>query len=367
MKAYEYWMASTEGMGYKGYQLLKKHQITGKELYDMQQTQRDKLVKQGILRAKVAKELQNRSKIVPENLYHELAEQQIQVVLPEDAAYPKRLKKIPDSPLTLYYHGHLPEEAKHCVAVIGSRMCTEYGSYVARELGKTLAGHGIQLVSGMARGIDGICQRSAVEAGGSVYAVLGSGVNVCYPRENHTLYEKLWQGSNCGIFSEYPPGTQAKGCLFPPRNRIISGLADAVVVIEAREKSGTFITVDMALEQGKEVYALPGKVTDRLSDGCNRLLKEGANVFLSPEEFVRELKEEELAGAENLVDSWEKPSVELDEEESRVLKCLDFEPKCVEEIYEQTQIQLEKLLYLLTVLQMKGFVGRIGNKYVRKR
>ena len=202
--------------------------------------------------------------------------------------YPARLLEIPDPPERLYVLGRLPEEKVPSVAIIGARECSEYGSYVAARLGECMGRNGIQVISGMARGIDGIGQTAALDAGGSSFAVLGSGVDVCYPARNRRLYERLRERG--GVLSEYPPGTPALSRNFPPRNRIVSGLADAVVVVEAREKSGTLITVDMALEQGKEVYAVPGRVTDALSSGCNRLVKLGAAVLLDPEELTEELR-----------------------------------------------------------------------------
>lgn len=202
--------------------------------------------------------------------------------------YPARLLEIPDPPERLYVLGKLPEEKVPSVAIIGARECSEYGNYVAARLGECMGRNGIQVVSGMARGIDGIGQTAALDAGGSSFAVLGSGVDVCYPARNRRLYERLRERG--GVLSEYPPGTPALSRNFPPRNRIVSGLADAVVVVEAREKSGTLITVDMALEQGKEVYAVPGRVTDALSSGCNRLVKLGAAMLLDPEELAEELR-----------------------------------------------------------------------------
>ena len=202
--------------------------------------------------------------------------------------YPARLLEIPDPPERLYVLGKLPEEKVPSVAIIGARECSEYGNYVAARLGECMGRNGIQVVSGMARGIDGIGQTAALDAGGSSFAVLGSGVDVCYPARNRRRYDRLRERG--GVLSEYPPGTPALSRNFPPRNRIVSGLADAVVVVEAREKSGTLITVDMALEQGKEVYAVPGRVTDALSSGCNRLVKLGAAVLLDPEELAEELR-----------------------------------------------------------------------------
>ncbi|MCM1192793.1 MAG: DNA-processing protein DprA [Butyrivibrio sp.] len=216
-------------------------------------------------------------------------DEKIRVLERQDKEYPRRLREIPGAPKRLYVLGKLPEEQIPTVAVIGARDCSEYGKYVAAGLGAALGRSGIQVVSGMARGIDGISQEAALDAGGSSFAVLGSGVDVCYPAGNRQLYEKLKEGG--GILSEYPPGTPPVSGHFPPRNRIVSGLSDAVVVVEAREKSGTLITVDMALEQGREVYVVPGRVTDSLSSGCNRLLKLGAGLLLNREEFIEEVRE----------------------------------------------------------------------------
>ena len=183
-----------------------------------------------------------------------------------EEAYPKRLKEISDPPLVLYRIGKLPEPEKKMTAIVGARACSSYGKEMAEYFARGLAKEGIGIVSGMARGADGIAQRAALSAGGYSVAVLGCGVDICYPEENRPLYEKLWE--NGCILSEYPPGTQPHSRLFPPRNRIISALSDLVLVIEAREKSGTLITVDMALEQGKDVFAVPGRITDTCSRGC---------------------------------------------------------------------------------------------------
>lgn len=223
----------------------------------------------------------------PEEEYRKLKERGICLVTLHDACYPKRLREIPDAPYGLFVRGCLPEE-EISVAVIGARDCSGYGAYVAKKLGEALARYGITVISGMARGVDGISQQAALDAGGRSCGVLGCGVDVCYPKQNRALFERLPR-QGC-LISSYPQGTPALSWNFPPRNRIVSGLADAVVVVEAREKSGTLITVDMALEQGREVYAVPGRVTDRLSDGCNRLIKQGAAPLLAPEELIEELE-----------------------------------------------------------------------------
>ena len=167
--------------------------------------------------------------------------------------------------------GKLPDENRPTVSIVGARNSSEYGKYAAKLFGERLAAAGVQVISGMARGVDGISQQSAIYAGGDSYGVLGSGVDVCYPEDNRRLYDSLI--TNGGVISEYLPGTQPKPQYFPQRNRIISGLSDVVLVIEAREKSGTLITVDMALEQGREVFAVPGRICDSLSYGCNSLIR----------------------------------------------------------------------------------------------
>ena len=221
-----------------------------------------------------------------EREYGQLSEQQIHFLLREEKGFPGKLAEIPDPPYGIFYRGKLPDENEPAVAVIGARECSEYGRYVAEELGQYLGRAGIQVISGMARGIDGISQQAALSAGGTSYGVLGCGVDICYPAQNRRLYEELLEKG--GLFSTYAPGTKPLPQYFPPRNRIVSGLSDALIVIEARQKSGTLITVDMALEQGRDVYVVPGRLTDRLSDGCNHLLTQGAGVFLSPESFAED-------------------------------------------------------------------------------
>ena len=225
-------------------------------------------------------------------------EEKISFITPFDSAYPERLKNIPNAPAGLYVMGKLPSESDITVAVIGARECSDYGRYVAERLGAFLGERGVTVVSGMARGIDGISQWAALESGGMSIGVLGCGVDICYPAKNRKLYDRLLkQGA---VLSEYPTGTPPRPMNFPARNRIVSGLADAVVVIEARNKSGTLITVDMALEQGREVFVVPGRVTDGLSEGCNRLLKQGAGILLSPEELLEELWELKCRTQENV-------------------------------------------------------------------
>lgn len=204
------------------------------------------------------------------------------------AKYPGKLKYIPDPPYGLFVKGRLPDEEKPSVAIIGARACSEYGKVVARDFAEKLAAYGVQVISGMARGIDSIGQGACLKAGGNTFAVLGNGVDICYPEEMAGLYSKIAEKG--GLISTYAPGTPPVSSNFPPRNRIISGLADVVLVVEARKKSGTLITVDMALEQGKEVGIIPGRITDSLSQGCHELIKQGATVIVDVEQLLEILQ-----------------------------------------------------------------------------
>ncbi len=257
---------------------------------------------------------------------------EIRRIRKSDAEYPMRLRQIPGAPKELYVIGNLPKEQQPSVAVVGARDCSEYGKKIAAWLGSSLARAGVQVVSGMARGIDGISQQAALEAGGASFGVLGCGVDICYPKQNRELYEQLCEMG--GILSEYEPGSMPLARQFPPRNRIVSGLADALIVVEAREKSGTLITVDMALEQGKDVYVVPGRITDSLSAGCNRLLKTGAGMLLDVDEFVAEVwgqqsREEEKQQSTACIRHMCTGDFEA---QSPVLAVLDYYPQSIEEI-----------------------------------
>lgn len=222
-----------------------------------------------------------------EKAYEQMQKKGIAFYTMEDGEYPARLRKLNPPPFAIYCLGRLPEDGGPAAAIIGARECSEYGVRMAKAFAEGFAKAGVAVVSGMARGIDGISQRQALACGGETYAVLGSGPDVCYPASNKELYRRIVEGGG-GVLSIFPPGTRPLKQQFPERNRIVAGLSDLVLVVEARQKSGTWITVDMALEQGKNVYAVPGRLTDRLSDGCNLLIRQGAGIALSPEDIIAE-------------------------------------------------------------------------------
>lgn len=288
--------------------------------------------------------------------------------------YPRRLLHIPDRPFGLYVKGRLPEDEKRSIAIVGARNCSEYGRYLAENFGAQLAAAGVQIVSGLAKGIDGLAQAAAIHTGGSSFAVLGCGVDVCYPASHQNLYEQIL--GKGGILSTHSPGTPPLAFHFPPRNRIISGLSDAVLVIEARQKSGTLITVDMALEQGREVYVVPGRVTDRLSDGCNSLLLQGAGAALSPAQLLQELEENLWSGQGMIQEGsirevpFKHKWIDLDEDEQALLKLLDLYPVSLDQIRfmmlsekRLQKISLPKTMEMLLNLTLKGCVKREGGCY----
>jgi DNA processing protein len=286
-----------------------------------------------------------------------------------DALYPEKLRQIRNAPKRLYVRGMLPQKGEPCVAIIGARRCSDYGKKMAQIFAAELAGAGIQIISGMALGVDGIAQTAALAAGGRSCAVLGCGTDICYPNENRELYERLLLRG--GILSEYAQGTPPLAVHFPARNRIISALADLIIVVEAKEKSGTLITVDFALEQGKEVYALPGRTTDELSKGCNRLLSQGAGIALSPQDILTALGRKVCCSREK--DALELPLEALDKKQRLVLGYLDDRPIGLTALYEniltkegENALKLAELTDILIGLVIKGMVlcGR-GNQYQR--
>lgn len=295
-----------------------------------------------------------------EKCWEKLQEQGIRMIPYFSEEYPKKLTNISQPPYALYVKGSLPRENQVSVAIVGARRCTHYGEQIALEYGEALASEGIQIISGMARGIDGAGQRGALNAGGATYGVLGCGVDICYPRENIGLYMDIQQKG--GIISEQIPGQPPLPAYFPERNRIISGLADVVLVIEAKEKSGSLITADMALEQGKDVYALPGPVTSSMSQGCHRLIRQGAGILISPEDLLIELGIN-IVNQGQIIDKNEKV---LESTENMVYSCLGLFPKGMSQLLEETGLNVQELLEQLITLEMKGYVKEISKNYYVK-
>jgi DNA processing protein len=302
-----------------------------------------------------------RSSVSLERVWDGIQAQGINVLILEDEAYPKRLKEISQPPPVLYLRGVLCPEDEWAVAVVGTRRITGYGRQIAEEVAATLARSGITVISGLARGVDAVAHQAALNAGGRTLAVLGSGVDRIYPPENRRLAEQVI--AHGAVVSDYPPGTPPESTNFPPRNRIISGLSMAVVVVEAGQTSGALITASFAADQGREVFAVPGNINAPHSMGTNRLIQNGAHPLLDPQEVLQVLEltmvtEHHAARA----------SLPADAVEAQLYATLDREPLHIDEIRARTDLPIEKVTAALALMELKGMVRQVGGmNYVAVR
>jgi DNA processing protein len=264
-----------------------------------------------------------------------------------EATYPSLLREMHDPPPGLFLRGSGGVELlrQRGVAIVGARACSTYGSHVARLLGRELAAAGLVVVSGLARGIDGEAHRGALEAGGRTVAVLGCGIDRDYPAAHAQL--AAWVCESGLVVSEYAPGVEPAPWRFPARNRIIAGLAVATIVVEARERSGSLITADFALEAGREVFAVPGEITSALSAGTNALLRLGATPLTSPEDVLESLGMEPAPPAAPV----------LGEIELRVLEALGREPSGVDALVRETGLDAASVATVLAELELAGVVA----------
>ena len=282
---YWIWLASVEGLGpVKKFALLNKFE-TAKRIYNATEKEilkvdgmSDKIV-QNMQKAKDAKLLEKYEKYILKN--------DIKIINISDDNYPAKLKNIYAPPITIFAKGDISLLNSKSIAIVGSREPSKYGIYVAEKFSKELSKEGITIVSGLARGIDTFAHVGALSSFSKTIAVLGSGIDVVYPKENAKYYREISEKGL--IISEYIVGTAPESKNFPQRNRIISGLSDGVLVVEARKNSGTMITTDFALEQGKELYVIPGNITSNLRAGTNNLIKEGAKLVTDVYEILEDL------------------------------------------------------------------------------
>lgn len=285
------------------------------------------------------------------------------VLVPSDPIFPPLLRSIPDPPPLLYARGDLAWLTHPAVAIIGSRGHSRYGEEVAAALAREAAGAGAVVVSGMARGLDAIAHRAALEAGGGTIGVLGAGADIIYPSQNRSLYERVLQHGL--LITESPPGEKPLPGSFPRRNRIISGLAQWLVVVEAAEASGTLITVGTALEQGREVLAVPGPITSITSRGTNRLLRDGATPILAPEDLA------EVLGASGRGGTTAPGPVPapctLSADEARVLGTLSLEPMHVDGVMLAAGLPTGVTLGTLLGLELGGLVEQLPGALYRRR
>jgi len=284
--------------------------------------------------------------------------QDIKVLTWADDRYPEPLRDIPQSPPVLYLRGKLSDQDLDGVGIVGTRRYTSYGRQVAEEVARFLAREGFTVVSGLARGIDGFAHRAALDGGGRTIAVLGSGVDQIYPPEHRELAGKIAH-AGC-VISDYPLGTPPEGQNFPPRNRIISGLSRAVVVIEAGQRSGALITAKYAGDQGREVFAVPGPIYAPQSKGTNMLLKEGAHPILHPEDILDVLR---LTGqgSPRLM----QRELPANQAEADIFGALDLEPLHVNEISARVNMPVAQVTSTLAVMELKGLVRKTAGMEYR--
>jgi len=332
IKGYEFWELTEKDMS-KNFPIISQEMVTGFIL--------------------------GRKKIKYREEYERINKLGIKIISIIDNRYPKRLKNLFYPPPLLYVRGNL-EEKKLALAVVGARRASLYGKKVAQNLALQLSNNGIQIISGLARGIDACGHSGALMGTGGTIAALGSGVDVVYPRENTSLYHKIINSGRGAVVSEFPLGTQPLRHHFPIRNRIISGLSDGVLVIEAGEKSGSLITAEFALEQGKEVFAVPGPMGNPLYKGSHRLIKDGAKLVDDIEDILEEFGQMCLFKNEQ-----QSLEMKVNETEKRVLGTLGLEPVSIDEIAVNTKLSIKTIISILSVLEIKGLVKQIaGRKFI---
>ncbi len=296
-----------------------------------------------------------------EQIWERMVAEGISVLTWEDEVYPRRLKEISQPPPVLFVRGELCLDDEWAVAIVGTRRATSYGRHVTGEVAAALARNGVTIVSGLARGVDGLAHQAALDAGGRTIAVLGCGVDRIYPPEHRRLAEQII--AHGALISDYPPGTPPEAVNFPPRNRIISGLSLAVVVVEAGQSSGALITASFAADQGRDVFAVPGNITAPQSKGTNRLIQDGAYPLLDPKEVLESL--DLTMVTEHRAARMVLPADAL---ELQLFELLSSEPLHVDEIRSKTDMPIEKVTATLALMELKGFVRQVGGmNYVAVR
>ena len=388
MSALKYWLWLTElpGLTNQTRLALLRHFPTPEDVYyaDPEEV----LLTEGITREQ-AKLLEDKDCSGADRILADCQRLDLDLLTIQDAGYPNRLRNIYDPPCLLYVRGRLPAfDDEASIAVVGTRDCTPYGVSCAEKLGYGLAAGGAVVVSGLARGVDSAALRGALRAGGTVTAVLGNGLDVVYPPENQYLYEDVAAAG--ALISEYPPGTPPEAKHFPVRNRIMSGLCLGTLVVEAPARSGALITAGTALEQGRDVFAVPGPIDAPASVGCNRLIRDGAGLVSDawdilgeyeprfPDKLRREGARETPAvlGYQARQKTEPKPvppsvslshnDYSLTDDQICLLRALTEEPMLVDDLIELTAIPTRRVLSALTVLEIEHLVTQhSGKRYAR--
>ncbi|MGF7185174.1 DNA processing protein [Desulfitispora alkaliphila] len=351
------WVAinSAPGIGTKRFKNLLDHFGS---VQDIWMASREQLQQVNQIPTKVVDEfVYYRSKAKPSELLKKIDEAGIWFVTLQDALYPEILKHTYNPPVVIYGKGNIQCLQKKMIAVVGSRNCSYYAREMAAKISTDLAEYGYIVVSGLARGIDTYAHKGALKTGETV-AVLGCGVDVVYPPENNNIYQKIIEKG--AVISEYLPGQGPLPNNFPARNRIISGLAQGVLVVEAGEKSGALITADFALEEGRDVYALPGMVTNPAARGTNNLLKQGAKLVEGAQDIIEEYTESRNNGQNLKPDSFPQ---NISSTENKILDFISREPIHINNVANILKEDINVLSPILLNLELKGLIIQLPGKY----
>ena len=356
---YLYFISKTSCIGLKTYTKMQEFFESPREFYeaDIKTIKSTKAFTNSQL--KLIGECRDKVDVLAE--YKESERQGIKLISIDSEDYPKRLKHIKDAPPILFLKGEMPKGYMPCVSIIGARECSVYGANVAKRLGELFASQNVAVISGMARGIDSIAQNAAIESGGYSLALLGGGVDMIYPKESQSLYYRLLKTG--GIMSEHAPGTAPRPHFFALRNRLISGMSDVVCVVEAKAQSGTLITVDTALEQGREVYAVPGRISDITSFGTNELIRQGAGIISDLDGFVGDIINSFSLSGQTVAapKSAEKPSTDfLTDNEKLTLKGADEDSVTADILSLKTGLPAYELIGICVGLCAKGMFKSVG-------
>jgi DNA processing protein len=364
-----YWLAfdslSGSGLGVARVRLLYERMFTLKAAWHASRSELLSLPEAKPINAEVVDNfLQKRKTIDPFALLASLERTGIHAFPLYHPLYPARLREIHDPPLILYVNGNLhPDYMRTTIAIVGTRRPSSYGQRYAKEIASHLARAGATIISGMAVGVDSLAHWGAIDGGGRTVAVLGCGADVCYPAGNRPLFKRLSEGDDGAVVSEFFPGTKPEPWRFPARNRIISGLSQAVLVVEAGQTSGSLITAKLAFEQSREVFALPGRIDNAMSAGTHKLIKENvAHIFISPEALLKELGWASVPAADKAI----PVVVELYGKEKDIHELISNEPIHFDHLIERSGMAAGELSATLTMLELAGVVERLtGDWYTR--
>lgn len=303
--------------------------------------------------------ISNRNEKYLKGLMDTIKSQNIKLITILDENYPSRLNYIDDKPNVIYVKGNIIEEDNLAIGIVGSRKCTSYGKWATEKFTKELVDMDITIISGLASGIDAVAHDTALKNCGRTIAVLGNGIDKIYPNKNKELYKEIEKSG--AVITEFPLGTQPLAYNFPQRNRIISGMSLGVIVIEAQEKSGSLITATHALNQGKDVFALPGNINSLFSKGTNKLIRDGARPLLEIDDIIEEIYElRELKNKKrqrNVINFSDYSEIEI-----KIIKCIEEQPAHCDEIAYKTGLDISSVASILTILELKGIVKEIGGR-----